>query len=158
MENEKKIDDRFFIFGSVMKLSNILDTVGNWFLDDITPKQWLFLAVLTTFFTDPPFLKDISDIMGSSHQNVKQIALKLEEKGYIDIYQDLDDRRAKRIAVSQKTYDYEKKNEKKNKEFIDMLFKDFTKEEIKTFKVILEKLESSLKRIERNSEIWKNQQ
>ena len=31
---------------------------------------------------EPPTLKELSDILGSSHQNVKQILLKLEKKNF----------------------------------------------------------------------------
>ena len=37
---------------------------------------------------EPTTLKELSDILGSSHQNVKQILLKLEKKGFIKFEED----------------------------------------------------------------------
>lgn len=78
---QMQIEDRVRIFGGLFLVSNRLETIGNEFLGELTTKQWFFLAVLFTFFTEPPTLSQLSQFMGSSHQNLKQIALKLEKRG-----------------------------------------------------------------------------
>ena len=50
--------------------------------------NFFFLICLSLFREDPPTLKELSELMGTSHQNVKQIALKLERKGFISILRD----------------------------------------------------------------------
>lgn len=45
---------------------------------------------------DKPTVNELADIMGSSHQNVKQILLKLEKKGFVYIAVDENDKRKQR--------------------------------------------------------------
>src|SRR5690606_30690673 len=42
-------------------------------------------------------IKELAEIMGISHQNVKQILLKLEKKGFVRISVDEQDKRKQRI-------------------------------------------------------------
>lgn len=42
--------------------------------------------------------------MGTSHQNVKQLANKLKERGFLDIERDKEDCRAIRLKIKEKSY------------------------------------------------------
>lgn len=44
--------------------------------------------------------------MGSSHQNVKQILLKLEKKGFVTIIVDKNDKRKQRIELTDYCRDF----------------------------------------------------
>lgn len=50
-----------------------------------------------------PELSRVAEIMGSSHQNVKQILNKLEDKGYVKTVLDEQDKRKQRIILTEKT-------------------------------------------------------
>ncbi len=82
------LDDKQAIFGSLFLLATTLDTVGDRFLGDLTTKQWYLMAMLGTFFAEPPTIGELAERMGTSHQNVKQIARRLEEKGFLDLERD----------------------------------------------------------------------
>ncbi|NLO48532.1 MAG: MarR family transcriptional regulator [Clostridiales bacterium] len=47
-----------------------------------------------------PTINQLSEVMGSSHQNVNQILLKLEKKGFVHIEDDVCDRRKQRISIT----------------------------------------------------------
>lgn len=65
----------------------------------LTTRQWLLLAVLDRFFPDRhPSLTEAAARYGSSRQNVKQIALQLEEAGFLRLAPDPVDRRATRLV------------------------------------------------------------
>ena len=125
------IDSRHAVFGSLFLLSNKLEAIGNDFLDELTVKQWFFLAVLTTLFKESPTVGQLAAQMGNSHQNVKQLALRLEEKGFIDIRKDTSDRRVLRIVPLEKAQEYEKLHHAKNEIFLKALFEGFSSAELK---------------------------
>nr|MCR4839806.1 MarR family transcriptional regulator [Eubacterium sp.] len=63
---------------------------------EISWKQF-FAIICINMCKEPPTLKELSDILGSSHQNVKQILLKLEKKNFIEFKVDESDKRKQRI-------------------------------------------------------------
>ncbi len=68
---------------------------------DLTTRQWLLLAVLTKSFPGrSPSLSEAAEKYGSSRQNVKQIALGLEARGFVRLVPDRDDGRTTRIELT----------------------------------------------------------
>ncbi len=105
MDNTKEVDNidkRYHIFGMLFLLSNKLETLGNNFLGELTTKQWFFMLILMNFFKEPPTLSELALEMGTSHQNAKQIAIKLEEKGFLVVKKDTKDKRVLRLTPTNK--------------------------------------------------------
>ena len=86
----------YVLFGSLLAMGNRLQAAGDRSYDEITTKQWFVLAVLETF-SAPPTLGELARGVGSSHQNVKQLVLKLQQKGYVALAQDGRDARKNRV-------------------------------------------------------------
>lgn len=138
------VDDPHLVFGVLLRISTRLETVGNSFLDGLTTKQWFFLAILSFHFSEPPTMGEMAMRMGSSHQNVKQIAIKLEKKGYLRLDRDTRDRRILRILTTPKVAQYEKAHRERNEEFLRLLFQPLSKEEIYALRTGLFQLDHSL--------------
>jgi DNA-binding MarR family transcriptional regulator len=51
----------------------------------ITTKQWFLSETINSLFDAHPTLTEVGNAMGSSHQNVKQVAMKLQEKGCLSL-------------------------------------------------------------------------
>jgi DNA-binding MarR family transcriptional regulator len=49
----------------------------------------------------PPTMGQVAEGLSMSHQNVKQIALVLQRKGFVDITVDAQDRRARRLVLTE---------------------------------------------------------
>lgn len=138
------MDKRFALFGYFFAMSNRLQTVGDRFYEEITCKQFFLMICLRLFENSAPTINELSEIMGCSHQNVKSIAGKLEEKGYLEIRPDSDDARKLRIRLTNKADILAKKYQKKEVDFIDMLFTGISDKQIEiTFKT-LEKMEENI--------------
>ncbi|MBQ7955907.1 MAG: MarR family transcriptional regulator [Lachnospiraceae bacterium] len=138
------MDKRFALFGYFFAMSNRLQTVGDRFYEEITCKQFFLMICLRLFENGAPTINELSEIMGCSHQNVKSIAGKLEEKGYLEIRPDSDDARKLRIRLTNKADSLAKKYQKKEVDFIDMLFAGISDKQIEiTFKT-LEKMEENI--------------
>ena len=138
------MDTRFALFGYFFAMSNRLQTVGDRFYEEITCKQFFLMICLRLFENGAPTINELSEIMGCSHQNVKSIAGKLEEKGYLEIRPDSDDARKLRIRLTNKADSLAKKYRKKELGFIDMLFNGISDKQIETTFKTLEKMEENI--------------
>jgi DNA-binding MarR family transcriptional regulator len=105
MDDTGTPDPRPEIFGSLFvlvqhlghRLDQALVPLG------LTSRQWLLLAVLERWFPGHrPSLSEAAARYGTSRQNVKQIALGLERRGFLRLETDPSDRRTTRLVVTDK--------------------------------------------------------
>jgi DNA-binding MarR family transcriptional regulator len=142
MRKMDNIDKQKYIFGSVFLMANKLQVLGDQYFDndDMTTKQWLMTVMILQFHNEPPTLREVAELMGSSHQNAKQIALKLEKKGFLSIEKDDSDGRAIRLRLTEKSYSFWESRAEKDEHFIAELFKDLSEEETNVMYRGMEKL------------------
>lgn len=128
MNNREK---QKFIFASIFLLANKLQVIGDNYLanEEMTTKQW-FLIMMVSQFKHPPMLTEVANLMGSSRQNVKQLALKLQGNGFLNIEKDKEDGRTLRLKLTEKNQRFWEKSKEKDMEFILDLFKCLSQEEI----------------------------
>jgi DNA-binding MarR family transcriptional regulator len=75
---------------------------------DLTTKQWLLLAILAQGFRgSSPSLTEAGERYGTSRQNVKQIALGLEARGYVRLVADAHDGRTTRLELTEQARVFE---------------------------------------------------
>ncbi len=147
MEDSFLLDRQRFIFGTIFLLANKLQTIGDKYLaeGDITVRQWFLTIMIIQFKGKAPTLGEVAELMGTSHQNVKQLAIKLKEKGFLSFEKDEKDGRALRLKLTEKCLEFWKEREEKDNGFIVELFKELGEEEIVAmcsgFNKLLEKIE-----------------
>lgn len=136
------VDKQKFIFGSIFLLANKLQVLGDQYFSEnhMTVKQWLLTVVILQFQNGPPTLSEVAELMGSSRQNVKQIALKLERKGFLTIEKDDKDARAIRLRLTEKSYDFWEERADRDEQYVVELFRDLSEEEINAMFSGMEKL------------------
>ena len=131
------------IFGGLFVLTNLADAVSNKYLKDLTTKQWFLLACLSTFFVQPPTLTQLAEIMGVSHQNVKMVALRLQEKQFLRLLKDPKDKRAWRVQLTNKPAVYTQESETLQNQFIERLYSGISDQEKRlTYQVLLQMMEN----------------
>lgn len=140
-------DKQKYIFGSLFLLANKLQVKGDAYLadDEMTTKQWFLIVMISQFKDTPPMLSEVANLMGSTRQNVKQLALKLEEKGFLVIEKDQSDNRILRLRLTEKNNKFWDKRDAKDNSFVENLFKNFTKEEIDVMYHGIEKMLEAVK-------------
>jgi DNA-binding MarR family transcriptional regulator len=138
--------DQKFVFGSVLTIANRMDTLLERELKefDVTAKQWLLTAVVDNSFYNPPTIKEVAREMGSSHQNVKQVALKLEQKGLLVFEKDKKDARVTRIKLTDQIYEFSQLTQSKATIFTQALFKGIEKDDMAKARTVLQKMLSNL--------------
>ncbi len=88
-----------FLLGLLSAFDNRYQAAADAFFKEITWKQF-FAIICINLCKESPTINELSDVMGSSHQNVKQILLRLEKKGFVSTIVDKKDKRKQRIIVT----------------------------------------------------------
>lgn len=144
MEPQRVLFGLFFAFG------NRLQAAGDSFYDEITCKQFFLLICLSLFQETLPTVNELSDVMGSSHQNVKQIINKLEQKGFVRIIADQDDKRKMRIQMTEKMGEFKEKYEDQEIAFMQQLYHGLSSQQINDTLQVIKTLENNLIHIKEN--------
>lgn len=142
-EKLQKYDNDYIMFGMMFVLGNKLQAIGDSFYDEITSKQW-FVLIMLNVLDGTPTLNELSEGMGSSHQNVKQLVLKLQDKGFVELFTDENDRRKTRIRMTEACQELAQKYNEREQLFMNLLFQGIDKEKIKVTVETLLQFEQNL--------------
>lgn len=93
------IESSYFLLGLLSAFENRFQAFADQAMQEISWKQF-FAIICINLCKEKPTIKELAEIMGSSHQNVKQILLKLEKKGFVQIAVDKADKRKQRIGLT----------------------------------------------------------
>lgn len=140
------IESSYFLLGLLSAFENRFQAAADSAMKEISWKQF-FAIICIDMCKEPPTVKELAQIMGSSHQNVKQILLKLEKKGFVGIAADELDKRKQRIVLTEYCRDFCAKNNEMSARFMQMLFAGVPEERLQiTIQTILQ-IENNLKEI-----------
>lgn len=131
-----------FIFGSLLFIANRIDTLLERELRvfNVTAKQWFMSIIIYSLFESPPTIKEVARVMGSTHQNVKQVALKLAEKNLLILEKDKNDRRATRLVPTEFSTEFWARTDTAGADFIGKLFADLSDDDLTAVRAVLLKL------------------
>lgn len=143
MRDLNTLDPRVVIFGNIFRLANHLQTAMDQRGGELTAKQWFLLAALW-LFREPPTLRQLAEVGGCSHQNTKQLLLKLEAKGFVRIESDPADGRTLRIVATEECARWAVENEAFEQRFLERMFAGLTPEEVAGMNAAQQKLLGAL--------------
>lgn len=154
MKNFSEIPDSNYIFGALLIVANKMDTLLQRVLSkhNVTAKQWFLLLVLFNVFEKPPTIKELASEMGSSHQNIKQVALKLQEKGMLVLEKDKRDLRATRIKATEKSYQFWADTKEDGEKFMSEFYKGIDEESFNISRAFIVKLLLNMNEMERKED------
>ena len=132
------IEAPFFLLGLLSAFDNRYQAKADSFFEDISWKQF-FAIICVQLCKEPPTIKELAEIMGSSHQNVKQILNKLEKKGYVQTLSDETDKRKQRIVLTEKTKAFCESHDQESQKMVGKMFEGIEPQEIAvTIKTIMQ--------------------
>ena len=140
---------QLFLLGLLSAFDNRYQAAADAYFKEITWKQF-FAIICINLCKEPPTLNELSDIMGSSHQNVKQILLKLEKKGFISTVPDEKDKRKQRILVTDKCRAFLEQNDNNGQQsqyVIGRIFDGIDEKSLQTTIQTIMKMERNLSEI-----------
>ncbi len=131
MDQYQTMNHEQFLFGTLMMVTNQMKTVLDQDLKEygVTAAQ-LYMSMLVQYLNNgEPTIKEVAHQMRSSHQNIKQIALKMSDKGLIELKTDVKDKRVTRLSLTPESDAFWKQIEPKAFSFMDGMFKGINEEQ-----------------------------
>ena len=136
----------YFLIGLISAFENRFQAIADYTMKEISWKQF-FAIICIDMCKSSPTVKELAEIMGSSHQNVKQILLKLEKKGFVTIAVDEKDRRKQRIALTEYCREFCARNDETGTIIIKKMFEGISEQQLQeTIKTIIQ-VEENLKNV-----------
>ena len=123
------IERSYFLIGLLSAFENRFQAVADRTIKEISWKQF-FAIICIDMCKESPTIKELAEIMGSSHQNVKQILLKLEKKGFVDITVDENDKRKQRIELTDYCRAFCAKNDEMTMKIMNKMFDGVSEEQL----------------------------
>lgn len=141
------IESSYFLLGLLSAFENRFQVVADGTMKEISWKQF-FAIICINMCKEKPSVKELAEIMGSSHQNVKQILLKLEKKGFVCITIDERDKRKQRIELTDYCRAFCTKNNEMTMRIMKKMFEGVSEEQLHiTIQTIIQ-IEDNLKEIQ----------
>lgn len=150
MDRDTHMQDTTYIFGALLVTANRLDTMLERELKKfgLTGKQWMLAVVVQNLFDSPPTIKQAAAAMGSSHQNVKQMALKLQEKGLLIMERDGRDGRVTRLRLADGSEGFWESTRPRGERFMTAVFRNLEPEDLAGTRRILMGIQENLGALE----------
>lgn len=139
----KGISEEHMLYGTLFSLANRIQTIGDNQFKEVTMKQH-FLLIGLELFEEPPTLRELSDVVGCSYQNVKRMLVALEKNGYVKLVQDDADRRKQRVVSMGRFHELEQESSDMAKKFMKQLYNGISKEEMSSALKVLVKMENNI--------------
>lgn len=140
------IESSFFLLGLISAFENRYQAKADNFFEEISWKQF-FAIICINLCKESPTIKELAEIMGSSHQNVKQILNKLENKGYVEMISDERDKRKQRILLTEKTRVFCEGHDEGSRTIVKKIFEGIDEKDIETLIKTLVKMGKNLEEV-----------
>ncbi|MCI5648320.1 MAG: MarR family winged helix-turn-helix transcriptional regulator [Fusicatenibacter sp.] len=133
------------LFCSIFIWQNRMQTACEKIQTDLSMKQWLLLAMVEEC-PEPKTLTRVGKLMGCSRQNIKKLATVLEQKGYLTMKEGAN--HSVCLEVTGKVEAYSAKMEERRGKALQLLFAEFSEEEIAGFYNLGKKLYEGVGQVE----------
>ncbi len=141
------IPSNYYLLGLLSAFENRFQAFADNVMKEISWKQF-FAVICINMCKEAPTIKELSDILGSSHQNVKQILLKLEKKDFIRFGEDTADKRKQRILLTERCMEFCGKNDEMSRLIMGRMFEEIPEEDIITTIQTITNIEKNLHGLE----------
>jgi DNA-binding MarR family transcriptional regulator len=138
------IEDRYYLFGMLAAFANRMQTVGDKVFEEVTWKQWFALLGARVLQPDPS-VSQVAGFIGTSHQNMKQLLLRLQSAGLVDLTRDESDLRRTLVKLTPAVDAFELKYREKSGMFMDSLFEGISAEALSVARQVIQRLDQNLR-------------
>ena len=128
--NVKGINTSYYLLGLLSAFQNRFQAMADTQMKEISWKQF-FLIICINMCKEDPSINELAEIVGSSHQNVKQLLIKLENKDFVEIYIDEMDKRKQRIRMTEYCKRFCEKNDIATVGIMEKMFAGITEEQLR---------------------------
>lgn len=146
-----EIGDRHHLFGIIHAFANRMQTVGDRLFEELTWKQWFTLLGLT-LFGEAPGIQELARTVGSSHQNTKQLLLRMQKAGFVSLQRDPADHRRTLVLKTGKAEAFDRGHRADAQRFLGLLYQGIGKEEVAVTLRTLRRMERNLLALDAGAE------
>jgi DNA-binding MarR family transcriptional regulator len=145
MDNDYKkefeiLDDMHQAYSLLFIALNKIQTEADSHLENLTLRQLMMLIAIAHLEPQEATIVNIASTLGTSKQNVNRLVSFMVKAGYLSSESSLTDKRSVNISITEEGLSVMQENTINSNRYFLNLFKNFTKEEIATFRETLEKL------------------
>ncbi|MDO4978477.1 MAG: MarR family transcriptional regulator, partial [Eubacteriales bacterium] len=126
---QKPLNSSYYLLGLLSAFQNRFQAMADHLMKEISWKQF-FLIICINMCKEDPTIKELAEIVGSSHQNVKQLLIKLENKEFVEVYIDEMDKRKQRIRMTEYCKKFCEKNDIATAGIMEKMFSGITEEQL----------------------------
>lgn len=144
--NDSRINQAKGIFAQLNIVQNLLQTHFDNAHPEITLKQFMLMMMVkqSVEFEQELTLTEYGKLLGCSRQNIKKLAIQLENKKLVTIKKSKSDPRALVIQSRKELQKYFKDVDQENIDALLLLFSVYSDSELSTFYRLLEKLHKGI--------------
>jgi len=113
--------------------------------DGLSTSQAMLLTIAQQHAEVAPTYTQLADAMATSHQNVAKLADGLQRRGFVEVRVDLDDRRARRVHVTDVARTYWAGRDDEDFAYVRSLFATLDAEELRTFVALLDRVQQGVR-------------
>lgn len=124
------IESPYFLLGLLSAFDNRFQAIADKLIGEISWKQF-FTIICINLCKENPTLQQLADVIGTSHQNCKQLLLKLEKKGFVALETDPDDRRKQRIHLTEYCLAFCEANDENSQRIMQQMFAGIPEEHLR---------------------------
>lgn len=135
------------LFGFFFAFSNRLQAVADNIYEGVTCKQFFLMACMRLFDQESPTANDLAKVMGCTRQNVKEILMSLEKKGFVSFVPHHSDKRKRVVVLTEKAQQMVEQYQSRDMEFLGRLYEGVSEEELRSVYLLLIKMEDNLKKL-----------
>ena len=132
-----------YLIGLLSSFNNSFQATADLIYKEITWKQF-FAVICISICKEAPTIGEVSELMGSSHQNVKQILLKLEKIDFVRFIIDEEDKRKQRIILTDKCIKFSNDNNVEALKKMAILYKNIDKKDLLTTIKVISQMRNNL--------------
>ena len=143
-----EIPQSYYLLGLLSAFENRFQAISDQTMQEISWKQF-FAIICINLCKEPPTLRELSEILGSSHQNVKQILLKLEKKDFIQFQTDEKDKRKQRIVLTERCGQFCEKNQEISTAIMNRMFDGIPQEDLASAIRTIIRIEKNMRGLEK---------
>ena len=145
--NMEGIPQAYYLLGLLSAFENRFQAMADKQMGEISWKQF-FLIICINMCKKEPTIMELAEIVGSSHQNVKQLLLKLEAKDFVSIYVDENDKRKQRVHLTDYCKEFCNRNDDMSAGIMEQMFANISQEQLKITIDTITAIEKNMKSID----------
>lgn len=145
----KNLTRKEILLNRLFTLSNKIQNLGDLLDSEITMKQGQMLEIISQYETGPIMITELSELIGSSRQNAKKMALLLSNQGYLSLTRDEKDARILRVALTEKGSLFCSSSRDADKRFLNSVFDGFTDKQLKGLIKNFDKVSKNIAKMEK---------